>query len=229
MDPITPDERPDDIQSRAMIFATTAAAFTVESAQEYENGIEALQRIKRLRQSWDGLQRPAIRAAKKAHDEAIKAFRTIDDKLALAYDTIKDRCEAWVEQRRHARREQLQPLVLPPTSADVEAALGHDFDAAVAAGDTAKAARILEQSALPPMMQSLPPPPVPPLSEAVPKVAGVAVTTPYTFEIVDETLLPREYLCPDRKRIAAVVKAMQEHTKIPGVVVRPDTGLRIRA
>src|SRR5262245_28610562 len=176
MDIVPSEDRPDDIQTRVMTVSATATAFVVESADEYERGIEVMQRIKRLRQSWDDLQRPAIRAAKKAHDEALKAFRTIDDKLADAYDTVKDRCETWVERRRQARREQMQPLVLPPTTAEVEAALGSDFDAAVAAGDTAKAARILDQSALPHAMQTLPAPPIPAFEETVPKVAGVAVT-----------------------------------------------------
>jgi len=222
------EERPDDIQSRAMLFATTAAAFVVTSADDYSRGIEAMQRVKRLRKSWDDLQRPAIRAAKLAHDEALKAHRSIDEKLAIAYDTLKERCEAWVEQTRQARREQLQPYVEPPTLAHAETVLGQAFDDAVAAGDTAKAARILDQTALPPALQTLPPVSVPAI-ETVPKVAGVSVTTPYTYEIVDESLIPREFLQPDRKKIAAVVKAMREHTKIAGIVVRPDTALRVRA
>lgn len=223
------EERPDDIQSRAMVFATTAAAFVVESADEYARGIEAMQRIKRLRKSWDDLQRPAIRAAKLSHEEALKVHRSIDEKLETAYDTLKERCEQWVDRTRQARREQLQPYVDPPTPERTETVLGQAFDEAVAAGDTAKAARILDQAALPPALQTLPPPPVPTLVESVPKMAGVAVTTPYTYEIVDESLIPREYMQPDRKKIAAVVKAMREHTKIPGIVVRPDTALRVRA
>ena len=41
----------------------------------------------------------------------------------------------------------------------------------------------------------------------------------YTYEIVDELALPREYLMPDMKKIGAVVRALKGKTNIPGVKV----------
>lgn len=221
-------EQSDDIQTRAMTFAAQAAAFRVDGSTTYEQGIESLQRIARLRKSWDAIQRPAIKAAKHAHDEALKAFRTIDDKLADAYDQIKAECETWADQQRQIQRDR---MVAYANQTPVDG-LDSAFDQAVAAGDTAKAARILDQAALPASGQTMPPlPPVP--SELrdgfVPKVDGASLTTPWTYDVLDESLVPREYLTLDRKKIAAVVKAMKQDTRIPGIHARPDTALRIRS
>jgi hypothetical protein len=40
---------------------------------------------------------------------------------------------------------------------------------------------------------------------------------------VDPALVPREYLCVDDKKIAAVVRAMKGDTRIAGIEVYPDT------
>jgi hypothetical protein len=227
----TTEDRPDDIQSRAKQYAAQAKTFAVDTSEDYAGGIEAMKRLKRMRKSWDDLQRPAIRAAKAAHEEALRVFKSIDNELEAAFDTIKERCEVWVEARREAQRRQLaeQAAKMTVTPVTTEAALGPAFDQAVAQGDTEKAAKILDQAAMPTPMQA--PPPLPPVTAAntfVPKVAGAAVSTPWTYDILDESLIPREYLCVDRKKIAAVVKAMKGDTRIPGIHARPDTALSVR-
>lgn len=59
--------------------------------------------------------------------------------------------------------------------------------------------------------------------KATPKVAGQSLRANYTFEIVDEKLLPREWLCPDEQKIRRYVKAMRDEARIPGVRVMKDT------
>lgn len=54
------------------------------------------------------------------------------------------------------------------------------------------------------------------------KVPGLSVTPTWTYEIVDANLLPREYLCPDEKKIAAVVKAAKGSIEIAGVRAVPE-------
>jgi len=55
--------------------------------------------------------------------------------------------------------------------------------------------------------------------EKLEKPAGVTMRENWQFEIVDEKLLPREFLTPDTKKIGQVVKAMKAATAIPGVKV----------
>jgi hypothetical protein len=50
-----------------------------------------------------------------------------------------------------------------------------------------------------------------------PKTNGLAMRENWDFEIVDETAIPREFMCPDELKIRKVVKAMKEKTNIPGI------------
>jgi hypothetical protein len=217
-------ESPDVIQSNAEALAARAARFAITSAEEYEAGVEELRKIQRLRKSWDALQRPAIRAADHAHKEAVRVFKSIDSKLESAFKQIKTLCERWADDQRRAREQYYKMMSELVKPAQLDAA----FDAAVANGDKAKAERILQQTEMPATLQPAVPL-VPPVdAPSVPKVSGVAMGTPYTYEIIDEAQIPRAYLMPDRKKIAAVVKAMGAQTHIPGIVVRPETSLTIR-
>ena len=63
--------------------------------------------------------------------------------------------------------------------------------------------------------QIVPPPPVP----EKPKTEGLTLRENWTFEITDESLIPREYLCPDSVKIRKVVQVMKGKTNIPGIRV----------
>jgi hypothetical protein len=226
---IEPVEEKDDLPSRAEIYVTQAKQFVVVTSDDYQAGVTALKHLKKMQKRWDEHQRPAIRAAQAAHKAALKAFNDVNDKYERAYELVKTACERWVTDRRAEQQAAAAAAsaAMVPTATNVEKSLGPAFDEAVASGDTAKAARILAQAALPQELQpALPPPPM--AQTVVPRVAGVSVSVPWTYEIYDESIIPREYLTVDRKKIAAVVKALKGDTKIPGIHPRPDTSLSIR-
>jgi hypothetical protein len=52
-----------------------------------------------------------------------------------------------------------------------------------------------------------------------PKVAGVSFKDDWRFEIENVNLIPIEYMVPDEKAIARVVKALGSKTNIPGIRV----------
>jgi len=58
--------------------------------------------------------------------------------------------------------------------------------------------------------------PIPEVPAAA-KADGVSLRDNWTFEIIDESLIPREYLIPDEVKIRKVVVAMKDKTNIPGV------------
>lgn len=58
-----------------------------------------------------------------------------------------------------------------------------------------------------------------------PKVAGTRKTTTWKYEIVDESAIPREFLCVDEKAIGAYVRARKDSTSIPGVRVWAETNV----
>jgi hypothetical protein len=50
-----------------------------------------------------------------------------------------------------------------------------------------------------------------------PKIAGVSIPKVWTYEITDESVIPREYLIVDETKIRKVVTALKGGTNIPGV------------
>jgi len=226
------DDEPDpaDFPARAKLVAERARAFKVETAEDYKIGAEAMRRIKRQRGFLDSIHKPSIKAAKSAHEAAIKAFRTLDDILDSAFETVKSRCEVWLEGQRQEQMRQLAAakvaISAPVVAAAADEQLAKAFDMAVENGDTAKAAHLLNQAAMPPVMQMTPPPPV--ATTFVPKVDGISSTTTWSWDCVDESLVPREFLELDRKKITAVVKAMKGQTQIAGIIPRADLGMRVR-
>lgn len=233
MTDLAPLEQPDDLKSRALAWVTRAEQVSVVTQVDYEIAIADLKRLKSFRRVWKEHNADAIGKAKAAWEAVRLAWSSIDSQLDTAYDIVLGKCETWVTQTRDAHAHALQDAARAsaPTPQKIAAHLAAAFDAAVERGDHAKAAQILEQSTLPQIVQDpLPPPPGAFAVETpyVPKVAGVAVTTPWTWEVIDESLVPREYLMLDRKKISAVVKAMKADTRIAGIHVRPETGLRVR-
>ena len=49
------------------------------------------------------------------------------------------------------------------------------------------------------------------------KVEGISTVTSWSFEIVDQNLIPKDYLMPDEVKIGKVVRATQGSLQIPGV------------
>jgi len=77
-----------------------------------------------------------------------------------------------------------------------------------------------------------PPPLVMPVIKSAPKtmqatLGSATMKTAWDFQVVDENLVPREYLVVDEKKIRAVVKAGIRN--IPGVRIYQDDKLAVRA
>ncbi len=67
------------------------------------------------------------------------------------------------------------------------------------------------------------------LPEGLPKVEGISIRTIWSYKIVDEKKIPRDYLTPDRKAIGGTVRAMKEKTKIKGIAVFSTPSLAVTA
>lgn len=62
------------------------------------------------------------------------------------------------------------------------------------------------------------------------KVAGIsAMKSNWKFQIDDESKIPREFLCPDEKKLGAYAKAMKESAKVDGIRFFNDPSIAIRA
>ena len=57
----------------------------------------------------------------------------------------------------------------------------------------------------------------PSVVESAPKVEGVSYRDNWKMEIIDASLVPREWLIPDEKGLKSFSKSMKGRTKVPGV------------
>lgn len=234
---VVTDVEPDSIAGRARELRLQAKEFVCADNGTYEAAIEALQSIKRQRRQWKDQHARTITLAKAAWEEARRSWSSVDGELEAAYDAIKEECERFIDRRRVEQAAALKAAsdALERTPQRVDEHLSQAFDAAVAAGDTAQAERVLAQAETAGEEVYIEPPigDIMPEESFVPKVEGASTAVPYTWELLDQNKLPPEFVIvtPDRKKITALVRAMRaDAQKIlgPGVLVRPDTTLRIR-
>ncbi len=59
--------------------------------------------------------------------------------------------------------------------------------------------------------------------------SGLTVREDWKFSIVNEALIPREYLCPDEKKIGRIVRALKDQANIPGIRAYAEKGVATRA
>ena len=63
----------------------------------------------------------------------------------------------------------------------------------------------------------------------LPKIDGISVSETWAGEVVDASLIPREYLTPDLDKLKGVTKSLKEATAIPGWKAKPVRTLAVRA
>lgn len=186
-----------------------AAGLVIKSARAYEEAATLLKSIKGQLASFeeartkitkpinDGLRE--VNAQHRATVAPLLADEIVIKNAMIRYSDEQDRIREEEQRRQNeiARKEQerLQAIA----------------DRAQAKGQEDKAEQFQQRAAqvVAPIAQ-----------QAAPKVGGIAVPLVWTFDIIDASLIPREYLDVNETRIRKVVQAMQGNTKIPGIRVR---------
>lgn len=62
-----------------------------------------------------------------------------------------------------------------------------------------------------------------------PSVPGIIIQKKWHAEIVNENLIPREYLVPDLKKIQGIASQLGDQLKIPGILVTPLAQVAVRS
>ncbi len=209
----------------------------VVTSLEGNDAAEAIQKaIETTQKDWRALWARPIKKAYEAWKETKAAQDRIDTVLEDAKRAVKAARAAFIVRQQAARDQaakelaqkqaEAEQLLLAAHATATESAVAdaedvrlREIEAALAAGDVEKAARLETL----PIVPALPEPPRPPaLVEALPVVPMQNVRTVWKFEIVDEDAVPRLYCSPDRTKIGPVVKALEAKHGIPGVVAKPD-------
>jgi len=58
------------------------------------------------------------------------------------------------------------------------------------------------------------------------KVPGISQVVSYNAVVIDELIIPREYLCVDLKKINKVVRAFSGKIQIPGIDIKEEINIR---
>ena len=195
------------LRQKTLTIPEQARLIKVTDAPTYERAGEILGQIKALRREIDAGYDSIIEKANAAHKEAIAKKKEADEPLARAEAILKPQMLAFVnEQRRKAgeeERRQREEARKKAEQEQLEAAMQ-----AEAEGDKEAAEAIIQEPVYVPPIQ---------VKAEIPKVSGFSIREQWTFEIVDEKKIPREYLIVDEVNIGKVVRAMKDKTSIPGI------------
>jgi hypothetical protein len=207
------------IESEALSIPGKAKALAIVDNATYQQAGEMLITIKSIRKQVDASFDPIIKAAHNAHKAAVAEKKRIEEPLATAEGILKPAMAAWNQKQEDARRAEEARLQALAIKAEEDRRLAAAATAQ-AAGDTRAADAALAEPITAPTVV---------IASTTPKLEGVSFTARWTFQIVDASLIPREFLMPDEKRIGQYVRAMKDARPIPGVKIYSEQVVTGRA
>lgn len=196
-------------EERALTMPEQARAIEISDAPSFEKAGEFLVDVKTLRKAISDHHQPVIEAAHKAHKAALAAKKSYDEPLAEAERIVKGSMTTYQREEERKRRELEAKLRAEAQKLEDERRLAK-AEELEKAGNSAAAEAVIEKPVVAPAISVAP---------AAPKVAGVSTRKSWDFRITDESLIPREYLSVDEKKIRGVVRALGAEAKIAGVEV----------
>lgn len=225
-------EDPDELRLRALEVSDQAKMFLIQNPEQYEAAAIELKRVvaerKIAQMRVDRIKKPAYQTYQEAlqlekdvihpYDQAEHFFKHGMSDYRAREDAERRRKEAALaaEARRQAEEEaKRKAKELAESDARILEARGEPEMAA----QVRSAPLPLEPARVEPVI----------LQRQVPKVQGIVEKVNWTFRITDPDLVPREYMSIDESKIRAVVKALKQQTRIPGIEVFAEATTQVRA
>lgn len=220
------------LKIRALELAQQTKGLVIHTAQEFSEAGQKLKQLvvekKQAQQRIQQLKTPAY--------QAYKATLQLEKDVLTPYNEaeqwIKEGIAAYLNREEQERSLREAALTLEARKLAQEedrrcSALAAELDAQLleSQGDTDRAAELRLN---PPVLSSTYVPPVV-LQREAPKVEGVHSRKNWTFRIISESDLPREFLMPNEAAIRQVVRALKDKTHIPGVQVYCEETVMVRA
>lgn len=198
-----------EISTTALSIPEQAREIEITDDESYKRAGEILLKIKDLRKQIDNAFAPIIEAAHLAHRKALEQKKKAEEPLVEAERIIKPRIADYINEINRKRAEEEARLREEERKKEEERRLQEAIKAE-AAGETEKAEQIL----VTPVSIGK----VRPITET-PRVVGVSIQKRWTYRIVNEAEIPREYLKPDEAKIGTFVREMKDQAAIPGVEI----------
>lgn len=214
----TPENAP-ELEGQALTWPERAREVSIATEADYEAAAELLTAIKALRGKIAESYDPIIKAAHRAHKEAVSAKKKVEEPLAEAEREIKGRMAAWYEEQERQRREEQRRLEEEARRREEDERLA-EAEALEAAGDSDGAERALSEES--PVLATAPAPPPP-------RAKGVAMRETWSAEVVDLMALvravadgtaPATLVQANTTALNGMARSLRGDMKVPGVRVR---------
>lgn len=202
-----------ELEVQVLSVPDQAKLITIKTPADYAAAGEFLVRLKGLRKQIDDTFDPIITKAHSAHKEAVAQKKKVEGPLAIGEGHIKGLMTDFRNEAERIRREQEAAARAEATRKAEEEQLAK-AEAAEKRGDTAKAEAILNQP--------LKVVPMPVKPSETPTVAGVSFRQNWKARVIDETLIPREYLMVDMSALNGIARSMKGKAVVPGVEFYPE-------
>ena len=214
----------ESLEKRAIEVATKAGEIKVIDQPSLTMANQFILVIKSVRKEIADTFDPIIDQTNKAHREALNQKTKHDEPLRYAETVLKDRAKTYLIEEDRKRKEmefarfkaeQEKIWLEEEMKRRAEKALKEateeenkgNFDFAMKIIDTAA----LEEKKI---VEKMPDQIIVPEK---PKVEGLSMRDHWTFEIIDESQIPREFLIVDRQKINLIVQQYKEMANISGV------------
>lgn len=194
------------IVKKAEETALQVSTFRITNQQEYSTAGEYLKSVKGASKQIEDLRMSMTRPLDDSKRRIMDFFRRPLEILSKAEDALKRGILTYQQEQERIRREQEARLQAEAERKRQEAL--KKAEAARAEGKDTKADKYEEKA------NGIV---APVLAPTVEKVSGVTTKKTWKFEILDENLIPRQYLIPDLVTIGKQVRAAGSTIKIPGI------------
>jgi len=215
-----------EAQSEALTVPDKARAIVVRDQETLDVAKNFLHSIDALRTQIDNTFDPQIAQAYKLHKSLIREKKKFTDPLDVAKRIMGLKVAEFIDEQMRIRweagRKRIEAEAKAREIAEKAVAKAEKFEAD---GKEHAAERIVNE-AHDKVIEILGV--TPDVPEEI-DTSGIALRETWKFSIVNEALIPREYLIPDEKKIGRIVRALKGATDIPGIRVWSEKNTATRA
>ena len=214
-----PTKEIEAVKSEVQAILNSAQALVIKDPTTYQAAggilVNIATKAKRVKEFFE----PMKKAAAAAHKAICDQEKTVLDPLAALGTKIKSGLTAYDYAQEQERRRREDEERQRRMKEEEEKRLS-EASAMEAAGDAAAASdHLAKPVTVEPVV----------LQKETPKVEGVSFRENWSFRIVNEAAIPREFMVADLKKIGAYAKAMKSAGKIEGVEIYSERNVTTRA
>ena len=211
-------ESTNEITAIALSWPDKARGIKIESVGTYTLAGDMLKSLRGLRNEVKAAFDPVVKAAHEAHKTALAQKAKADKPLDEAEQIIMRGMTKWTQDQERIRRQEEERLREEARREEEERRLRMAITAEKE-GDAKLADKILDEPFYEDAIV---------LPTSVPKVEGVSYRDVWKFRIVNQDIIPREYLVVDEQKLGALARSMKGSMRIPGVEFFSEKSTAVR-